>query len=466
MFPSTLTLSDNSLDCTETRHKDLPEQLAKSLNNTDHMPSGIPKPGGSGLPKATPSLRRTRAMSNLNGNADQKTQAQTIQARKVVAPRSVQTSDKLSQRDFRDLGPPPQPLPLIFAPATPKKLGRTPSLKSQQPLTQLVNNPSKPCNDAASPLSPKHCPAPDRVEDGVGEDSRTVGSLTEEPALLEPEGRTGPLRDSVVDLSTRIQQLASSNHIPPEKLPFLLKLADSCAKANSSTLSSKAKAEIKQDSPPPSPLSFISTHPSGGDHVDYRAVSKVSLLLPDRATDSATPPSVVFPSSHSENKESSPKLRKKRTVPMLKDELLDLENLETALNEAIKIREGVDTIVENLEVELYSRMNEAEKVLLKKGVMGPASDPSSFSSRSDKHADQPKDEDGAPLLSIPAAIYEIPSPKGKVMQNYESERPAPLTESEREDIVRQIREEKNQSQSRSEDARKKGAATMFLARSS
>ena len=171
--------------------------------------------------------------------------------------------------------------------------------------------------------------------------------------------RGGPLSaESVVRLGSRIKNLAKNHNLAAENADFLQQFPD-ITDSNESTAPGQPL-----DSPPSSPeLEFITYEPSGADHVDFRS-SYVSLA-PNRL-ESITP----LPEISTTTSTKPQTLRKKRTEALLGDSLADLEQIENALEAAVKIKDCAVTIVENLEQEMNARMVAAEALLFEKGVLG------------------------------------------------------------------------------------------------
>ena len=306
------------------------------------------------------------------------------------------------------------------------------------------------------------------------------------------------VRDSVAGLAARLQELAANKHIlAADKGSFMQKLASKVASQGESS-ETLAAAPVEVDTAPSSPASFLLSDPFGADHVDYRSGSSSSLTAPDRLENmtplsfgpprldrsrsrsrdgaKSNPPlrnkrTIILPPEES----SDHPLRSKRTILLLTDELLDLEQLESALNEAIKIREGAVTIVENLEKELFNRMSTAEMVLAKKGVTGPtrqiARDVEKAEAKdahASQYAQQAQPADPGSITSIPAYILPLPSRLKAQRQSSskaseEMEQRGLAEHVAKDEVWRQVCEDKKLGEARWEEARKSGKAPLFLA---
>ena len=156
--------------------------------------------------------------------------------------------------------------------------------------------------------------------------------------------------------------------------------------------------------------------------------------------------SVAAPKAKGNNRNS---ILSGRRTEVLGGSLADLEEIETALSEALQyseklmvLKDSNDLIVSNLEKELFKRMATAEE-LLSKNAVGPL----------DVSLDVSADH------QIPVTVKEL----SEKQKSSPAMKPKKLQETEKEEAIKQIRHQKSLGERRWEKARKEGAAAMFLA---
>ncbi|KAI4146723.1 MAG: hypothetical protein LQ340_005834 [Diploschistes diacapsis] len=415
-----------------------------------------PQPLPLKFPQATQKLERTaslRRAATLSGPAKvpkQATPTKQPASRGLLPPGSVLR--------HRELGPPPQPLPLKFPSASPKHLERTTSVVRR---TETAPEPAEflvhPAPEGRKKTPPSQRPIEQDPDSSLSDLSRGRSprqqSPSEESSFLDDESLAS-LHSSVLGLGMRIQKLAQGQNLGPKKTQApqaLCSTSNGSSHRNSVSVEEAAKVKTDGDtaegaaraSPPSSPISLLFTaDPAGADHVDFRA---------------------AFVPASSPKANTEPTLRKKPTLALLSTELTSLERIEAALDEAQRIQSSAAAAVAQLEAELDERVREAETILREKGVVKGG--------KPEEKVEKVKIADAMP--TIHATITPIPEEQNqKQAESPQVRAPAPqhgrsraLTDAEREDILRRIRWQKEElgEKGRWEEARRKGGAVMFLA---
>ena len=307
--------------------------------------------------------------------------------------------------------------------------------KTVETLPESLREPNRPADEAERPQEPARLPRITFLESE---------ELTRE--LLH-----GPLSfDSISRLGLRVKKLAKNHNLSVQNAEFLKHFDED---SDATTLTPES-GEDEEASPSPSPTSVFTPYAfsdigeySGEypDHVDFRA-SYVSLAA-DALDTPAPQPEVSLSAS-----KSKPRLHKKNTIGQISDAYGSLEEIETALNEALKIQNSANTICESLEAEMNARIDSAEALLVQKGL-----------------ADGPSP---STLPQSVLALSVIPRPSSR---EYKGGRPYPPSSSggkcaalkdsrdqDQDDIIKHIRNEKSMGNLRWEAAMARGGAKLWL----
>ena len=445
------------------------------------------------------SVQRKRKTSNLNRDRRAQTSmsAQGPSQTHIVDPQTAAITSEArakppqgQSRRLRGPGPPPQPLPLQFPPGTPKKFEPTRTTSLTKPPTTTTTGqlplrkpgggkPDIRGEDVLTPpgrrLSNQHTPQfrPKHLkhtQTSVDLNATKPETPHQEPTplpripFLDSKELTAELLhghlslDNIVQLSARIRKLAKGHNLSTENVGFLQQSEDEDSdhqEDDETTLTPESVQDEDHGRASPSPTSIFTYEPSGGDHVDFRA-SYVSLASDALITPTPPPPAEAPPNTASGPSKSKPRLRTKRTIGQLGDALGDLEQIETALKEAIKIQSSADTIVQNLEAEMYARIFAGEALLKQKGLAeaGPSTSP--------KSGPTPPPQQQASNLHVPANTGPLQTTK-QPSPNFSSGGKHPLKDSERkEQLIKHIRNEKSLGELRWEAANQRGAAKLWL----